>query len=126
MSDSLESIIQDLIAGPVNSESERLDGLTFAEMCNAVALRVARQFDAGQMSFSDANAVMNSLWASVCNQPAPLPENVPSLDEVEFAVSVFEAFDAGEYHRAGDDRDPVQAYTAPMIRDVLAKGDHRR
>lgn len=64
-------------------------GLQFDECCNQVALRVARQFDSGDLSYNDGDAAMNVVWAGIVDtlEDSPMPEP---------AFAIYEAFDAGE------------------------------
>lgn len=119
MASSLESIIRDLSNGEIiGPDVERPVGMTFYDLCNAIALRVARDFDARRMSYSVGDGIMNSLWASIT---ATMREEKAGTDwpEVNVALAVFDAFDEGEYTRSDDERDPVEAFTIPMIRELL-------
>jgi hypothetical protein len=89
---------------------------SFNGLCNEVALRVARRFDDGRMPYEDADAVMNMLWLVMTKRAV----EEPGLALAETAFEIYEAFDAGEYdHRDG--RDPVAAFTRPLIRDILER-----
>lgn len=77
------------------------------------ALAVARGYRDGQLTYEVADAIMNDLWPIFLDR---------SSDVVSPFWDVFEAFDAGEYHRCPDrSDDPVVAYTDPMIAELLAR-----
>lgn len=85
--------------------------------CHVIALRVAQDFDEGVMSYSDGDGIMNTLWASITHRLTVDCATTPALD---FAIAVFDAFDAGEcVRRDGDDRPPWQRFTVPLIRSIL-------
>ena len=102
----------------IGPDAERPIGMTFYDLCNAVALRVAQDFDAGRMSYSDGDAIMNSLWASITTTMGGEKAG-KEWRAVDLAVAVFDAFDEGEYTHSDDDRDPVEEFTIPMIRGLL-------
>lgn len=91
---------------------EKVDDAAAESRClDAIALRVAVLYDAGEMSFEEADDLMNVVWAFSCRPSTP---GVPDL-----AYEVFCAFDAGEYHH-GDGADPERKYTRPEIRRIVA------
>lgn len=82
---------------------------------NAVSLRLAQRFDAGDMDYTVCDAIMNDLWGIFLSAfdggsvPSPFYE-------------IYEAFDAGEYHREPDGSDdPIADHTRPLIREILAE-----
>ena len=80
---------------------------------NAIALELARRYDAGAMSFGDCDVVANALHSwSILIKSRELPR--PALD-------VFSAFDQGEYYHNEDSRDvdPEAKYTRPAIKEIL-------
>jgi len=92
-------------------------GEKFNEACNAVGIRVARRFIAGDLDFGDADYVMNWVWFHI----------VMNWDGVEGSLSIpqpafdiYEAFDAGEWNHGEPDVDPVKKYTIPELADILA------
>ena len=76
-------------------------------------------FLGGSLSYSQADGIANTLWTVILHAAEP---HAPAGEEhfPEPAVSIFEAFDAGEYLRQGDQRDPVQAFTVPRLRELLS------
>lgn len=69
-----------------------------------------------------ADGVANTLWTVILEAARP---HAPAGEEhfPEPAVSIFEAFDAGEYVRQGDDRDPVETFTVPRLRELLGDAE---
>ena len=81
---------------------------------DALALAVARAYHAGRLSYTVCDDIMNDLWWFVMSgRPIKIP---PLLYEV------FEAFDAGEFHRKKDrSDDPVADHTDPWIADIVMR-----
>lgn len=95
----------------------RMLGLGPGAFFDHFARRVALAFDAGEIGFVQADAAMNALDAYCLDHyDVTLPP---------YAREVYGAFDEGEYRHDGDDAgvDPVEKYTRPAIRDILAR-DH--
>jgi hypothetical protein len=112
--DYLDSKITSIIEHGAEPEQQLPAGMTLADLYNEVALRVARRFDDGTISFEEGDRVVNRLWGAVCLGTFDAVD--PDLiNQIALVDDVFDAFDLGEYYRRGDDRDPVQAYTVPMI-----------
>jgi hypothetical protein len=114
----IESIIQDAAKGWVDSDAFHgfcaAQGLKFDDVCNTIALTIAKRFNDSTMTYDDADGVANALSglmiAHVTREPgARLPEP---------AWTIYLAFDAGEYDR-GDGADPVEKFTKPLVRDAL-------
>jgi len=88
-------------------------GVTVEEALNSIALTLARRYDAGEMAFFDCDIAANSLYSwCLLKRDHVLPEP---------ALSVFLAFDEGEYRHSGDadDVDTEAKYTRPMIKELL-------
>ncbi|MDW3217402.1 MAG: hypothetical protein R8F63_02205 [Acidimicrobiales bacterium] len=121
-SDSLDSAI-DLVADDVEDLSnpvifaiaQRGDG--FDDACNRLSVRPAERLVDGELDFHGADGVMNWVWSYIT---AALVDGA-SLPEPAF--SIYDAIDAGEYHHRGDgaEVDPVEKYTMPALRKILAK-----
>jgi hypothetical protein len=124
VADAVDSIIEHLKEHLIDDQTERPSGMTFRDLCNEVALRVARRFHAGTLAWEDGDLIMNSVWDSIMNT---LIFDVPdgNLFGLDSAIAVFEAFDQGEFIRDGDDRDPADVYTVPLIREFLEELDSR-
>ena len=90
-------------------------GLTREDIYNAVAVEVARRFDAGRMDYEDSDACANALHGRMITDP----EDSSQIRMAHPAYEIFLAFDAGEWDRA-DGSDPVEEYTRPEIRSILA------
>ncbi len=86
-------------------------GLNNADLLDAIALALANDYDRGELSFSQCDLIVNdldscALWASVPVQ--------------DLFLSVYSAFDAGEYYHDNDrTKDPEQEFTRPQIGKVL-------
>lgn len=84
------------------------------EFFNGVGVMVARKFQQGALGYSICDAIMNDLWRAWLENGSN-GEMAPSP-----FYDIFEAFDAGEHHRAaGRSDDPVEDFTIPMIDDIL-------
>ena len=116
-------IIADLGARAVPGEQTRVDEEDLLRWSNgdvtlafqdALALAVARAYHSGRLSYTVCDDVMNDLWWIVMSgRPIRIP---PLLREV------FEAFDAGEYHRKKDrSDDPVADHTDPWITEIVLR-----
>ena len=88
--------------------------VSLSDLCNQISLTVARRFDKGLLPFEDADAVMNALFSAVIMNEAS-PQCLP-----EPANSVVLAFDDGEYVHE-DGVNPIEKYTIPSIKAILAK-----
>jgi hypothetical protein len=118
--DSGDSIIQDGVGGRFDHDAFyafcRWNKIEFDDLCNSIALTIARRFNETAMTYEDADGVANALSrlmiAHVTREAdACLPEP---------AWSIFLAFDAGEYDR-GDGTDPVECYTRRLVRQALGE-----
>ena len=88
-------------------------GIAPSVFLDEIALRLARAFDAREFSFELCDAVVNDLFG-VCfhDRLAEFPRKF---------WEVYEAFDAGEFHREADESDdPVNEHTRPMIEEILS------
>ncbi len=121
-SQALDSAV-DLVADDVEDLSnpviyviaQRADG--FEDACNRLSVRTAERLVDGELSFHAADGVMNWVWSYITAalvDGALLPEP---------ALSIYDPIDAGEYHHPGDgaEVDPVERYTMPALRRILAK-----
>ena len=110
-----------LLAGGQSSLSDldaacAASGLGRAEMCDAVAMYVARGFLDGTLEYDFGDATMNDLVVLTQYEVPPL------------AWYVFNAFDQGEWHHSNDppEIDPVEKYTRPMLLEALAQSCNSR
>jgi hypothetical protein len=80
---------------------------------HAAALAVARAYRDRAIGYAVADAIVNDLWCVFLDKATEIGS--PFWD-------VFEAFDAGEYHRRPDrSDDPVAERTDPMIAEILKR-----
>ena len=118
-----EAIIEELRTRAAPGEQTRVDeedllrwssGNPTLAFQDALALAVARAYHAGRLSYTICDEVMNDLyWIVISGRPMRLP---PLLYEV------FEAFDAGEFHRRRDKTDdPVAEHTDPWIAEIVMR-----
>lgn len=96
-------------------------GLTPEAFCNKFSMLVAKGFASREFSYEFCDDAMNFLWGFITTPPVFCPDrNIP-----EPAFSIYQAFDEGEYHHAGDARevDPVDKYTRPMVNQILRESN---
>jgi hypothetical protein len=79
---------------------------------DGIAMYLARGFHTGTLSFAFCDRVVNHLNLT------DHAKNGPSTEPTLF-WAVYLAFDAGEYWRPGDDRDPIISYTRPDIGKIV-------
>lgn len=79
---------------------------------NALSIDIARRYMNDDLSFELADSLMNLLWAFTIE----CEDRIPSV-----LYSVYEAFDAGEYHHREDAPgvDAEKKYTRPQIALIL-------
>ena len=89
---------------------------------NSAGLEVAQRFHNGSLSYAIGDAIMNDLWNLALDDLDDLDaQQVP-----EPFYQIYEAFDAGEYHRTSNKaEDPVAEFTKPMITEILRKSHSR-
>jgi hypothetical protein len=86
-----------------------------SSLWNAMATFVAQAFQREEMSYSDADAALNSIWNQMVGDATRFGDG---FELPEPAYSIYQAFDAGEYdHGNGDDS--VEKYTKPEIDRIL-------
>lgn len=113
----MESLVEQFIHAAVSGSMDhtrylelfREDEAKLYAFCNKVALVIAQRFLDDKMSFDDADAVANEFYALYIGETVEIPEP---------ADSIYLAFDGGEY--AIDGEDPVENYTRPTLRGILA------
>ena len=88
-------------------------------LMNEFGLHLAREFEAERLSFAFCDSAVNWVWGVLVTRAGTQPE-VPWPNTFH---EVYEAFDAGVFRHTGDpaEVDPVQKYTRPAIREVLAR-----
>src|SRR5687768_8910410 len=113
----VDSIIQEGLSGSLDRDAFyafcTLQNVTFDDLCNTVALTVARRFNDCAMTYEDADGVTNALSAlMIAHVTREADAHLP-----EPAWTIYLAFDAGEYDR-GDGADPIERFTRPLVRQV--------
>lgn len=120
----IEAIIDFARTGKINrSEAESVcavERIEMTDLYNEVALIVAKRFVDGTLSYEDGDAAMNAVFQMMMDDAA---NNHPN-PWVEPAWSIYLAFDEGEYNHAGS-TDPVETFTRPQIRTILADAQQR-
>ncbi|MEX0302736.1 MAG: hypothetical protein AB3N24_09965 [Leisingera sp.] len=87
------------------------------DLLHEISLAVARSYQFQSISYQTADDVMNDLWRLFQERFLANATELPSP-----FWDVFEAFDAGEYHRRPDKSDnPVADHTDPMIAELLTR-----
>jgi len=82
-----DNLLQSLASAGLDA-SLAAQSLPPEQVCHAVATQVTRKFLSGQLDWLAADSVMNHLYFVMLECP-----EIP-----KYAWSVYEAFDAGEYH----------------------------
>ena len=85
-------------------------GYQYDAFCNKVSRHVAEEYLKEEMSFLDADTIMNNLYSLML-------EHCKSHAFPQPAFDIFSAFDAGEYHHRGDpeDSNAEELYTKPSL-----------
>lgn len=93
------------------------EGKNAVETLDALARHIARGYNHGSWTFTDADSAITSLWGFLITRASREDWIVPA-----FFFAVYEAFDAGEYHHAEDSRsvDPEERYTKPVIAALVS------
>lgn len=87
---------------------------------NATALQIARLYNDGELTYSFCDALMNDLWSAAQAGFGAGSNHVPQP-----FFDIYEAFDAGEYHRKPDKSDdPVAEFTNPVIAELVTRYCH--
>lgn len=101
----------------------RADIMRWAGACNdwdfynSAALEIAKGYHRGELSYTFCDGVMNDLWSGVQEGFGSGKNEVP-----EPFFEIYEAFDAGEYHRKHDKTDdPVVEFTNPVIAELAIR-----
>ncbi len=89
-------------------------GLTHQEFCDAFARRVAVRYLEGSLGFGAADAAINNLY---CYALRP-----PELEPGPYMLSIYRAFDDGEYAHPGDSPSisSEARYTRPQLLAIVA------
>ena len=107
----------DGLAGePAIEAFRQAHGWSEDRMCNELAWLIASKFMAGALSFELADTAINQVrFYSLTREPISSPEP---------CTAIYLAFDQGEFLHPSEspDLDPVQAYTRPLLTEILARG----
>ncbi|MBM3981947.1 MAG: hypothetical protein FJ304_17070 [Planctomycetes bacterium] len=90
------------------------EGISVEVFCDRISHAVALRYANGLYTFDYCDGVVNALYSYMLFHHKMVPP--------PFSMSVFLAFDEGEYHHTGDSRDvsPEERYTRPRITELLA------
>ncbi|WP_248800595.1 hypothetical protein [Pseudomonas sp. MWU13-2105] len=96
-------------------------GIAPRQLVNELALAVANGFNAMTLDFDFCSQAMNGLEGAVVQLAV-------DGETPEPALSIYLAFDAGEFKRSGDPIDvcPAEKYTRPMIERILLEHKNDR
>lgn len=84
---------------------------------NSAALEIAKGYHRRELSYTFCDGVMNDLWSGVQEGFGLGNNEVP-----EPFYQIYDAFDAGEYHRKLDkSHDPVAEFTDPAIAELATR-----
>ena len=89
---------------------------------DGIAMYLARGFHTGTLPFAFCDAIVNNLNGFVYDPRsfyATHAKNGPLQGPPKLFWDIYLAFDAGEYWRPGDDRDPITSYTRPAIGKIV-------
>lgn len=93
-------------------------GLSLPDFLDSIGVEIARRYQAGERSFEFCDSLVNDLHGV-------LIDRVVSEDNVRWPETFFEvydAFDAGEFHRlANRSDDPTMDFTNPLIAAFVAQ-----
>ena len=90
------------------------------DLVNRLSIAVAQSYIRKFISYIDADSIMNDVYVYMLTEEFLAASN-NTLPSPTFEI--FDAFDAGEYHRRDDlpSVDPVAKYTDPTITSILKK-----
>lgn len=89
---------------------------TFMDQLGA---ELAKRYHQKRVSYEFGDSLANDLWSEMISR---FGESGSQSDWSNLFFEVYEAFDAGEYHRSNDgDVDPVELYTEPAIAEIVSK-----
>ena len=90
-----------------------------AKLIEELSLATALRYWKGQMTYSDADCIMNKLYL-YCMNNTGMDKNDGFFG---IAWECYLAFDAGEFYRDNDDSsiDPSEKYTRPLVESLLKK-----
>ncbi len=97
----------------------QVEGMAFDALCNQIATQLAKNYLQGKLDFYFCDQVMNRINNFMID--ALFEELISTLPEP--ADSIYLAFDQGEFHHSGDDRniDPAEKYTKPRLQEIMTQ-----
>lgn len=111
-------------AGFTHAETDEINkwaserGISLSDFLDRIGIEIAERYQAGQRTFQFCDSLVNDLWDA-------LIDRVANNDDVRWPDGfheVYEAFDAGEFHRLPDQSDdPESDFTKPLVAAFLAK-----
>ncbi len=89
-----------------------LTGASTSALYDQIAIYLAKGFHSSDLTFDFCDAVANDLFGFINSVEEEFPKCF---------YDVYCAFDEGEYfHRAAPEKDPIEAYTRPLIAQIAA------
>jgi len=93
-------------------------GLSLPDLLDKIGIEIAKRYHSGQDYFELSDSLVNDLWGLLIFRVA----NNDYIRWPDDFYEVYNAFDAGEFHRLPDRSDDPQAdFTKPLIAAFLAK-----
>jgi hypothetical protein len=87
-------------------------GKPTSEICDQIAVFLARGFHDTELTYDFCDAVANDVWRVMITG---------KIDWSDLLARVYDAFDAGEWVRSDrPEEDPVEVYTRPAIAEFVA------
>jgi len=99
----------------------QIENLSVPEFYDNIAEYVARSYQAREMSYVEADCIVNELYFNwALNEQC----RVPASPWPELFLDIYLAFDSGEYRRTdAKEHDPVVDCTNPAVKAILSRLD---
>ena len=95
-------------------------GVTVEDFLDRFGGEIAKSYHARELPYETCDEIVNDLWGLLMQRTA----NGSSGAWPETFYRVYDAFDAGEYHRRADSSDdPIAQFTDPAIAEIVAALD---
>jgi hypothetical protein len=92
-------------------------GLNLPDFLDQMGAEIAKRYQAGERSFEFCDSLVNDLWGVLIQRHVDKVDRWPDL-----LYEVYDAFDAGEYHRRPDrSDDPIAEFTNTSIATIVAR-----
>ncbi|WP_033925068.1 hypothetical protein [Sphingomonas sp. 35-24ZXX] len=93
-------------------------GIDLSDFLDEIGFEIADRYRSGELPFAFCDSLVNNLWGLLMDRMGKHGD-FRWPDDFHY---VYEAFDAGEFHRLPDQSDDPEAdFTRPMIAAFLAK-----